>query len=385
MRTLNVVGVLAAGLMIGSLCGVSAGGPVNVPARRAVAAGGSGGSGGSGGQAAGEPGSAVPRAAERFRKHGVAAAPEKEAGRLRLATYNVHELFDEADDAGLTGRADDAERAMPESRRAAVAEAIRRIDADVVALQEVESLAAVEWFRDGQLSGMGYEHAESIDVGHAIGMEQAVLSRLPIVESRVWVDREIGVHPALYRGRPNKFAGQPMTFRRSPLMVELDVSGGEAGEGWSEDDRLTLLVVHLKTGKGSEAWREAETAALVEIAGELRADRPGRRIVMLGDFVGGPGSAHVRTLIEAGFVDVFGDAGGDGSVPAEFATGIDGGRECLILAGAGAAGLFEGGDRFVLGTVAPPAQIRRDLAFGMPGFASDHYPVVADVRVGPAD
>lgn len=380
MRTLNVVGVLAAGLAMGAWCGVAAGGPVNVPPKRDV------GAAGGAGQAGGEPGSVVPRASERFRKHGVASAPAKEAGRLRLATYNVHELYDDADDPALTGRSDDAERTMPEGRRAAVAEAIRRLDADVVALQEVESLAAVEWFRDGQLSGMGYEHAASIDVGHAIGLEQAVLSRVPIVDSRVWVDREIGVHPALYRGRPSKFAGQPMTFRRSPLLVELDVSGGDAGENWSEDDRLTLLVVHLKTGEGSEAWRAAETAALVEIAGELRADRPERRVVMLGDFVGGPGSAHVRTLLEAGFVDVFGGvAGGDGAVPAEYASGIDGGRECLILAGPGTAGLFEGGARCVLGTVVPPGQIRRDLAFGMPGFASDHYPVAADVRVGPAD
>lgn len=373
MRMLKVVGYLAAWLMAGCLCGEAA---LGEPA---------------------DAGGVVPRAAERFRKHGLAEAPAKEAGLLRLATYNVHELFDDADDPALTGRADDMGRMLPEGRRVALSDVIRRLDADVLVLQEVESRSALEWFRDGWLSGMGYDAVASEDVGHAIGLEQSVLSRVPIVDSRVWVDREIGVHPAEYRGRPNRYAGQPMRFRRSPLMVELDVSGWDSGDEpeaggaaglpgereWTEADRLTLLVVHLKTGEGSEAWREAEAAALVEIAAELSADRPGRRLVILGDFVDGPGSAAVRTLVSAGFVDVFaGVDGGDGG--AAIATDIKGGRECLILAGPAAAGMFEGGARFVLGTTAPPAQIRRDLGFGMPGFASDRYPVAADVRANPA-
>lgn len=325
-----------------------------------------------------EPLPPVPEAADQFRIHGLAAPPEKAEGRFRLATWNVHELYDEADDPTLTGREDDLRRVMPPSRRAAVVRAIDLLDADVLALQEVESLEALAWFRDSYLSHMGYEHAASIDVGHPIGMEQAVLSRFPILDSKVWTGMSIGVHPDLYRGRPSRYAGEPMHFRRSPLMVEFDLTGEGAGGG--ESGRLTLVVVHFKTGQGSEPWRRAEAEGVAKIVEELKADRPGRRVVVAGDFAGGVGEGYLKPLAGAGFHELFTDAEGPAGA---IATGIDGSRTCLILIGPSSAPMAEGAPRFVLGTPAPPRGLDRDIAFQMPGFASDRYPVAVDlVRPG---
>lgn len=316
----------------------------------------------------------IPEAARQFIRHGVKDAPAKQDGHIRLATYNIHELYDEHDDPELSGRQDDLARTMPEARRLATADAISRIDADILALQEVESLRALLWYRDGWLSAMGYAHAASIDVGHPIGMEQAVLSRYPILETRTWEDRQIGMHPELYRGRPNRDAGQPMFFRRSPLLVELDLDS--AGPDAPEHRRLTLLVVHFKTGTGSEPWRAAEGAALAEIAKELLAERPERRLVILGDFAGEMAEGHPAPLLESGFHDIFTDASnGDDAT----ATSIGGRRDCLILVGDNARAWVEGTPRFVLGTPAPPAGIDRDLGLRMPGLASEHYPVVVDL------
>lgn len=328
--------------------------------------------------AAQQPLPPVPEASEQFRIHGLATPPQKAEGRFRLATWNVHELYDEEDDPTLTGREDDMLRTITPVRRAAVVRAIDMLDADVLALQEVESLEALTWFRDSYLSHMGYEHAASIDVGHPIGMEQAVLSRFPILDSKVWTEMSIGVHPDLYRGRPSRYAGEPMSFRRSPLMVEIDLTGEGAGGG--ESGRLTLVVIHFKTGQGSEPWRRAEAEGVAKIVEELKADRPGRRVVIAGDFAGVVGEGYLEPLAGAGFHDIFTDAEGPRNV---YATGIDGSRTCLILVGPGSAPMAEGAPRFVLGTPAPPPGLDRDVAFQMPGFASDRYPVAVDlVRPG---
>lgn len=319
--------------------------------------------------------SALRTIVDQFRRHGVADAPAKPDGAIRLTTYNIHDLYDEHDDPALAGRNDDRERTMIPSRRAATRLALRAIDADILALQEVESLDAARWYRDLALEGMGYEHIATEEVGHSLGMQQAVLSRFPILETRTFADRVIGEHPPLYRGRPNRYAGQPMTFRRSPLLVEVALTDGTPAADLAEGDRLTVLVVHAKTGEGSEAWRLAEGQALAAIVGELRSERPERRIVIAGDFAMPRGEGHLAPVLGAGFTDAFEGV----QAPAkDLATNIDGERACHILLGPGVAAA-EGATPFVLGTVVPPEQLDRRTAYTMPGFASDHYPVTVDL------
>lgn len=316
-----------------------------------------------------------------FRRHGVESAPARPDNAIRIASYNIHELFDDQDDPGLQGREEDIGRVMIESRQAATANALRRIDADIVALQEVESLDALIWYRDARLSDMGYEHAASVDVGHPLGLEQAVLSRFPIIDTQTWTDRVIGEHPALYRGRPNRYAGEPMTFRRSPLMAEIALADSPDPGSWDalpESDRLTVVVVHFKTGDASDAWRLAEGRALAVILDELKADRPDRRLVVLGDFAVPAEEGHARPILDAGFVDPFASAL-DRTTPDAIATGIDGKRSCYVLLGNGVAAV-PASPPFVLGTVAPPTRLDRRMGFRMPGFASDHYPVVVDLQ-----
>ena len=310
-----------------------------------------------------------------FRKHGLAEASAKPDGAVRIATYNIHDLFDDVDDPALQGRSEDIGRVMIESRRLATSTALKEIDADIVALQEVESLDALKWYRDGWLADLGYTHAAAIDVGHAIGLEQAVLSRYPIIATQTWTDRVIGEHPPLYRGKPNRYTGQPLTFRRSPLMVEvaLGLSGDPAD--LPEADRLTMLVVHAKTGNGSEAWRVAEGEAVAAIISELNNDRPGRRVVVLGEFAVPESEGHLAPVISAGLSDPFAGFTGD---PAQIATGIDGKRTCRILLGAGVS-VADGSTPFVLGTAVPPSRVERRVGFRMPGFASDRYPAAVDI------
>ncbi|HHN79115.1 MAG TPA: endonuclease/exonuclease/phosphatase family protein, partial [Phycisphaerales bacterium] len=105
-------------------------------------------------------------------------APSKSGSQIRIATFNVDGLYDPDDDPALAGEYDDTPSDQPHLE--AIASAIRAVDADILALENVESLEAVRWFNQTFLQSMGYEHIASLDVGHKRGLENAVLSRLPI-------------------------------------------------------------------------------------------------------------------------------------------------------------------------------------------------------------
>lgn len=118
-------------------------------------------------------------AADAMRRFGVAQAPETTPGAIRVTTYNIENLFDDVDDPELTGDNDDIDDEKPLAELKAAARAIRLVDADVLCLQEVESLEALLAFRDAHLADMGYDHVVSIDAGTGRGIEQSVLSRFP--------------------------------------------------------------------------------------------------------------------------------------------------------------------------------------------------------------
>lgn len=308
------------------------------------------------------------------RRFGIAEPRPKAEGTVRLATYNVENLFDDADDPALSGRYEDAGETKPEHERRAIAETIRRIDADVLALQEVESEEALRWFLDEHLSDMGYEHVISIDAGDERGIEQAVLSRYPIVDVNNWPRRPLGgTHPERYGDQENWNAGQEIVFHRSPLMVTVEVPAGEGEEG-GEPYRLTVFAVHQKSGRYSGYWREAEARGLMEILGQMLAEDPEMNAAVLGDFNAEADAEEMAAYFEAGLEDVFAGAQGPESVTHESGRRID-----LILVTEGLAADIVGGSSFVLGTPARPASMDWRSVPTFEGKASDHYPVVVDV------
>ncbi len=303
-----------------------------------------------------------------LRRFGIAEAPAKPAGSVRIATYNVLNLFDAHDDPALTGDQDDASMTKPLHESVAVARAIRAIDADILCLQEVESLQALTEFRDTLLADMGYAHIVSPgEAGDDRGIENAVLSRFPIVHTQIWPGMELGgIHPDKYGTQENWFAGQPVAFRRSPLRVDVQIPGSE--EPW------TLFVVHHKSGRFSEYWREAEAKAVVGFVGEITRDHPERPILVLGDFNAEPDAPSVGHYRSSGLDEIFANRPrSDAIVTHESGRRID-----LILANPAAKAQLLADKAFVLGTAARPVGVSfRDLPT-MPGIASDHYPVVVD-------
>lgn len=306
-----------------------------------------------------------------LRRFGVAEAPAKPDGTLRVAVYNVMNLFTADRDAG-----ENAEP-KPLHELVAVARAIRETDADVLLLQEVGSLGSLEWFRDRFLAGMGYDHAAAPDAGDDRGIRQAVLSRHPIVHTEVWPRMELGgVHPELYGSQPNWHAGEPLLFRRSPLRADVAVPDPKAGEDATRI--VTFFVVHHKSGRFSGYWREAEAEGVLGLVRAVTGAHPERPVFIVGDFNALTTDDSVRTYLEAGFHDIFAKhEQTDAIVTHESGRRID-----LILANRPALSQALADKAFVLGTAARPEGINwRDLPT-FPGLASDHYPVVVDARLG---
>lgn len=301
------------------------------------------------------------------RKYGLESPLPRTAGAIRIATYNIENLFDDHDDPELSGRYEDKDMTKPDDDCRNAAAAIKAVDADVIALQEIESLQALTWFRDRYLSDLGYKYIISIDAGDERGIEQSVLSRFPVKETRNWVQLDLGgTHPAKWGNQDNYNAGQPIKYHRSPLLVTIDAP---AADGTSTYE-FTLVVVHQKSGKDGGYWREKEAAKTVELLAGIQKDHPEQNIILLGDFNSVQTDRSMQIITEAGWYDVLAaeDPGQAKRDPTTI-THASGRSYDHVLLNPAARKELVPNSVFVLGT-----PIRNK-----PGYASDHYPVVIDV------
>ena len=316
----------------------------------------------------------IAEAEQAMRRYGIDHAPAKKENTFRLTTYNVENLFDDVDDPTLSGRNEDIDDTKPEHQLIAVSRAIHKLDSDVICMEEIESLDALMWFKDEYLSDMGYDYVVSLDAGNSRGIENAVLSRFPLENPELWIGKKLGgVHPEKYGTKKNFYAGEPIAFRRSPLKVDVEIPAIGGADAWT----LTLFVVHHKSGRYSQYWREAEAKMIVKLAHDVEIEHPGRPIVILGDFNAQPSDKSVKIYFENGFYDLFTDSKWSGR---EIMTHESNRRIDLLLANKAARGYLIEDTAFVLGTAARPEGVDWRMMDTFEGYASDHYPVSVDVK-----
>ena len=162
---------------------------------------------------------------------------------LTLATFNVKDLFD-------VPSGDAAGRAHLDAKLDNLARIVARADADLLALQEVGSAAVVRALATRLEGGGGYGEPV-VGTADARGIRCAVLSRLPLVASKV--------HTADHLEFPRFVSSDPSPFRsRIPLrrgVVHVTVDAPSFGT-------LDLLVAHFEVeprrpvqGRGARRWR----------------------------------------------------------------------------------------------------------------------------------
>jgi endonuclease/exonuclease/phosphatase family metal-dependent hydrolase len=254
---------------------------------------------------------------------------------VRIATWNVHDLFDEVDRLLPPGERD----AVPtpeavEAKLDAVAAVLLLLDADVVLLQEVEHGAVLRRLA----LRTGYAEARLVEGTDPRGIDVAALSRLPL-EAYV---SHLGERDA---------AGRPLWPRDC-----VEVHAGGAARP------LVVVGTHLSSALSDDGTRRTEQAArLRAIADALRAARPGAVVVAGGDLNDRPGSAPLAPLLADGaWIDAV-PAGAPTWIGASASARLD-----YLLVAAEDATTLAGAEVFVSAEVAA---------------ASDHRPVVVDLRL----
>lgn len=307
-------------------------------------------------------------------KYGLSEPPPRHPGAIRIATYNTLNLFDHVDDPTLQGEFDDLKTPTSDERCAKLAEAIKAIDADIIALQEVESLEALTWFRDTFLPDAGYKHIESKDVGYYRGVECSVMSRFPIVNSKVWLDESLDNvkrEGAGWAAIPKDVTH--LTYQRSPLMVDIVTDNGY---------KITVFSEHHKAGGNDQKHhREAEALRNMEIIDALEKEDPTRNILIMGDFNSAPWDKSLRTYLRGGMIDTmaYRTTGKDDAESPLFKTHESDRVLDYILLNSAAYREYVPGSGFVYGTLYPPPDYNWKTDPPPPAYASDHYPVVIDL------
>lgn len=192
----------------------------------------------------------------------------------KIATFNVENLFarykflqgnEALADNGFTIN-DLAFTIYNETAKQITAKAIREVNADVICLQEVESLPTLDRFNSTYLGGMGYRYRLVIDGNDPRFIDVGLLSRYPINYIKTY----------RYERNVNNTA---FLFSRDCLQVELDILGKSLG----------LYINHFKSMIGgrdqTRLRRQEQVKRVADIVDSdwINQNYQGNFIV-LGDF-----------------------------------------------------------------------------------------------------
>ncbi|MDE0679968.1 MAG: endonuclease/exonuclease/phosphatase family protein [Gammaproteobacteria bacterium] len=206
-----------------------------------------------------------------------------DAGQVRFATLNTWWLFDDEPPHLNWARQRDGQ--SWEESIAHVADAIVEIDADVLALQEVEDRHAVERLNAVLESrGKGYRfYWVGAGDDPFTGQDVAILSRFPSLTEPV------RAYPAMQENFHTN-SGYPRVAGLHKFMrVDLEVEG----------EPVTVFALHLKSRLGNQITSDGERLAQARMVRRLvrpvlEKGRP--NVVVMGDFNDVPGSSALREI-----------------------------------------------------------------------------------------
>lgn len=207
------------------------------------------------------------------------AAPQKREfnGRVVIGAYNVLNLFDDHDDPY---RSDEGTPAKPKDQLENIAKTIRELDADVLALEEVESRDFLERFVAAKLSDMGYVNVVCFEGNDTRGIDCAILSRFPV-----------GPVTSHRHEQFKDESGNVMRYQRDLLQARIEPPGAPS---------FDMFVVHFKSKRGgpkeTEATRVAECAQARKTVDAILKEDPQSLFVICGDFNDTWESAPMKVL-----------------------------------------------------------------------------------------
>ena len=254
---------------------------------------------------------------------------------VRVATWNVHDLFDAEDRLVPPGDEDLVPApAEVEAKLARVAAVLARVGADAWLLQEVESRAVLERLAVAS----GYAAARLVDGNDPRGIDVALLSRIPV---------------SGYASHAGEAGPDGLLWPRD--CVEAWLSAGADGR------RIVVVGSHLSSGVSDDGTRRRwQAERMREIADAAAAEDPAALVLVGGDLNDAPASDALAPLLADG-------AWRDPVAPGTATWAGDAGSSRLDYL------LLPSGSRAL---VAARVDAGADVAL-----ASDHRPVVLDLRL----
>ena len=201
---------------------------------------------------------------------------EESEGTVTIATYNSYRFFDTVCDSGYCGSSDyevqftDTEYQQKVEDMAA---ALKKINADIVLIQEVEKKVCM----DDLLKELGSMYSEIYigETGGSASVDTAVITKGKIVDT----DKHLGSI-----SRPD---GGTTTFARAFLEVEIEFGG----------KKIIVFSAHFKSKSNDDPDRRlAEARAALQILKDTADEAPDALIVMGGDLNDTPNSLPIGTL-----------------------------------------------------------------------------------------
>ncbi|PSQ87886.1 MAG: endonuclease/exonuclease/phosphatase family protein [Bacteroidetes bacterium QS_3_64_15] len=205
---------------------------------------------------------------------------------VRVATWNLEHFVDGYDNPYIDAEREDRPEAAMEGRMRRATQALRRLDADLVVLQEAEGEAFLQTVAEEHLGDLGYRFATSVE-SPSWYMNVVLLSRFPLGVVRDYADVvTLIVGQQAENGEP---AAQSLTNHRLWL----------AGVRVAPNRTWTIAGAHLKAGRSAEdrGWRVGQIRFLHAELARLLDDRPGANVLVAGDLNALPDSPEMRLLL----------------------------------------------------------------------------------------
>jgi endonuclease/exonuclease/phosphatase family metal-dependent hydrolase len=198
---------------------------------------------------------------------------------LTVAMYNLRNLNDNplvAPDGTVT-------KPKPEKDRIGLANSIKALNADVIVVAEVESLAVLKRFRDTYLADQGFGNLVLVEGNDLRGIDVGVMSKVPLTS--------VKSHKAVTFPVPG--LAEPQKFCRDLLQVGLRTRSGYA---------FTVFAAHLKShygGEPSDALRLAEAKTAKAIIRDFEKANPRANYILCGDMNDQPETPVAKALVGA--------------------------------------------------------------------------------------
>jgi endonuclease/exonuclease/phosphatase family metal-dependent hydrolase len=282
------------------------------------------------------------------------------ADTFRVMTWNVAHFTDEYDDPNIDNEEENNPTSTSEEKILLFTDVLRLADADVVALQEFESVSYAIRLSGTEFPELGYRFITGVE-SPTWHQNTVVMSRVPLGIQYDFSQAVTPVEGAFVDGVQDT---QSINVNTRLSAVDVFVT---------EDYHFTLFNLHFKAGQRArdDGYRLGQAMLVRSVAQRFLTERPDARLLAVGDLNSTPGGVVLRRLLaESLGVPLFVDVLEDANIPTHSSLQPSRRIDYILPNPAMAADWVEGSMK-----VFAPLEAEKI------GIISDHLPVVADFRV----